>query len=164
MEQLNRLIIIVCFIFFSEANAQDEKKFYITKDTIILEDASIISLNSQDGMFLVNSADIKKKIDLIKLMKDGQIYLFSDDIYRYFSLKDFELGSKYNSCVIQERFDYRKNITIRKLNPSIKKFIIGLVRIDNYNEKIITIDKGKTFFDKKNKHYFYKIAFPICEQ
>jgi hypothetical protein len=163
MGQLNKLIIVICFIFFYRANAQDEKKFYITKDTIILEDVNIISLNNQDGMFLVKGVDIKKGIDLKKLLKDGKVYLFSDDIYRYFSLKDFEKAPKYNNCVIQERFSYNKNITVRKLNPSVKKFIIGLVRVDYYNEKTITVDKGRTFFDEKNKYYFYKIAFPICE-
>lgn len=163
MGQLSKLIIVVCFIFFHKANAQEEKKFYITKDTITLEDVSIISLNSQDGMFLVKGVDIKKGIDLKKLLKDGKIYLFSDDVYRYFSLKDFEKAPKFNNCDIQERFSYDNNITVRKLNPSVKKFIIGLIRIDYYNEKIITVDKGKTFFDEKNKYYFYKIAFPLCE-
>lgn len=163
MEQLNKLIIVICFSFLYKANAQEERKFYITKDTITLENTSVISLNTQDGMFLVNEVDIKNGINLKKLFRSGKLYLFSDDIYRYFSVKDFEKAPKYNDCTFQERFSYDKNITVRKLNPSVQKFVIGLVRIDYYNEKTITVDKGNTFFDEKNKYYFYKIAFPICE-
>ncbi len=163
MGQLNKLVIVICLICLSRANAQDERKFYITKDTLILKDVSILSLNNVDGMFVVNDVDIKKEINIKKLLEDGKLYLFSDDIYRYFNEKDFEKGVKYNSCTIQKRFNYNKNITIRKLNQSVKKFIIGLVRLDYYNEKTITIDKGKTLFDKRNKYYFYKIVFPICE-
>ncbi len=166
MGQLNKLFIIIFsfgFIIFNRAYSQTDERFYITNDTIIIEKPIVISLKNIDGMFLISENDLKKDLDVIKLMKKGKLYLFNNDIYRFLSLRELNKEPKYSECLFEVSYAYSDKINIKKLNSKILKFRIGLIKIDYYNEKIITVDKGKTIFDNKNQFYYCKILFPLCE-
>jgi hypothetical protein len=164
MDMLNKLtIIFICFILFNKANAQFEKNFYITSDTIVVNDPVIISSKKHDGMFLVSHKDIKQGVSIEKLILENKVYIFNNDLYRFFNRDDFNKSIKYVDCSFIEIYEYNKEFIIRKLNFNITKFIVGVIKIDYYNEQIITIDKGKSHFKVKDQNYFYPIVFPICE-
>ncbi len=166
MGQLNNLnIIIFSFgvMLFSKVYSQTDEKFYITNDTIFIEKPIIISLKNIDGMFLISENDLKKDLDIINLMKKDKIFLFYNDIYRFLSLNQIDEEPKFNECLFELSYKYSNNIFIKKLDTKINKFRIGLIKIDFYNEKIITLDKGKSIFQKQNQFYYCKILFPLCE-
>ncbi|POS00521.1 hypothetical protein Q361_1782 [Flavobacterium croceum DSM 17960] len=165
MVQLNKLFIIFSFSFiiFNKAYSQTGERFYITNDTIIIEKPIVISLKNIDGMFLISEDDLKKDLDVVKLMKKDKLYLFNNDVYRFLSLKELNKKPRYSECLFEESYTYSDKINIKKLNSKILKFRIGLIKIDYYNEKTLTVDKGKTIFDNKNHLYYCKILFPLCE-
>lgn len=85
MKQLNKYILLLSLILFNKANAQKDKSFFITTDTIVLENPVIISFENTDGMFLINENYIrnKKNIDIQKMISEGRAYLFSNEFYRF---------------------------------------------------------------------------------
>ena len=114
-------------------------------------------------MFLVSNNDIKQEINIEKLILKGKIYIFNTDLYRFFEKKDFDKLIKYKECSFKEIYEFNEEITIRKLDSKTTKFIVGIVNIDYYNQRVTSIDKRKTHFRRKSKAYFYPITFPICE-
>jgi len=164
MEQLNKLVIVfICFMLFYKTNAQEGKNFYLTRDTIVVDEPVVLSLKKYDGMFLVSNNDIKQEINIEKLILENKIYIFNTDLYRFFEKKDFEKLIKYKECFFEEISELNKEITIRKLGSKTTKFVLGFVNVDYYNQRVTTVDKGKTYFKNKKKTYFYPIVFPICE-
>jgi hypothetical protein len=165
MEQLNKYyFIILNILIFNIATAQNDKKFFITKDTLLVENPVILSFKNFDGMFLTNENYLKhnKKINIKKMIDAGDAFIFSDDFYRFLSLKELQMNQTYKECVFLNKYNLSDKITIRKLDVSFIKFIVCFIRIDFYNKKIITQNNKKTYFPKKNDLDFYKIVFPIC--
>lgn len=165
MGQLNKYIILICLIFFNSVKAQDNKRFFITKDTLVLEKPVIISFKNTDGMFLINENHIrnKKNVDIKKMIEEGKAFIFSDEFYRFLNLKELELKPIYNDCPFVSNEEYSKNIIIRRLDKTVNSFLLCFVRLDFYNEKNLSPNHKKTNFSKKRNLNFYKIVFPICK-
>jgi hypothetical protein len=164
MEQLNKYCIIF-LLFFTWAKAQTIKSFFITKDTLTIENPIVVSIKNIDGMFLTDEKYIKdrKKIDIKKMLDKGTAYIFNDEFYRFLSKEELQNKIIYNECsYITQKENYKK-FSIKKLDENVKHFLLCFVKIDFYNEKIITFDNGKTLFHKKHSDVFYIIAFPICD-
>ncbi|WDO14508.1 hypothetical protein MH928_07365 [Flavobacterium sp. WW92] len=165
MEQLNKYILLLGLLLFNNVNAQENKNFFITRDTIVLDSPVIISFKNTDGMFLINENYIrnKKNLDIQKMIDEGRAYVYSDEFYRFLSLKELEMKPIYNDCPFISNEEYSENIIIRKLNASVNSFLLCFVRLDFYNEKNLSPNHKKTNFSKKRNLDFYKIVFPICK-
>lgn len=120
----------------------------------------MISIKNKNGFFIANFDDIKgiRKICLKKLFKQGKIYLVDNDVYKYLNVEQNKV-IYYKGCEINEP-SYYKGIYIRKFDKQLMKFIVGKIKLKYYNEKVITVDKGRTLF--KDSDEFVKILFPLC--
>lgn len=165
MEQLSKYFILLSFLTLGSAKAQNDKKFFITKDTLFIENPVIISFKNSDGMFLINKNYLQQnqKINIKKMIEEGKAFIFSDDFYRFLNLKELQVNQTYKECNFSENYNFSEKITIRKFNNSVTKFIICFIRIDFYNRKVITQNQKKTFFTKKKELDYYQIVFPICK-
>lgn len=165
MEQLSKYFIMLSILTLGSAKAQDDKKFFITKDTMFIENPVIISFKNSDGMFLINENYFQQpqKINLNKMIEEGKAFIFSDDFYRFLDLKELRVNQTYKECTFSENYNFSDKITVRKLNNSVTKFMICFIRIDFYNRKVITQNNKKTYFTKKKELDYCKIIFPICQ-
>lgn len=165
MGKLNKYIILISLMFFNNIHAQEDKKFFITKDTLVIENPVIISFKDTDGMFLTNENYIrnKKNIDIKKMLNEGKAYIYNNEFYRFLSLKELELKPIYNDCSFVSKDESAKNIIVRKLDNTVNRFLLCFIRLDLYNKKVLTLNHKKTNFSKKRNLDFYKIVFPICK-
>lgn len=166
MGQLNKYIVFLFSfmntLFCDITYSQSSSSFYLTNETVIIKSPVIISIVTIDGLYLIDKADLKKNMNVKKLFKKNKLRLLSNDIYHYLSPKELNKNPNFNDCLFKKSYNYNERIIIKELNSNINEFRIGLIRIDYYNEKVLTVDKGKTLFDDKNQYFFCEILFPIC--
>jgi len=165
MEQLIKILAILILAYSAEVHAQIDKHFFLTKDTINIENPVIISEVNRDGLFVVDNKHLKvgERVNLKKMLNEGKAFVFSTEIYIFLSLKELHnKKNKYNECNYIEIYNFDEKIIIRKLPYNIKKFIVGFVETKFYNRLVITVDKGKTIFNDKRDFQYKIILFPIC--
>ena len=166
MEKLNKYYYILALnLCLCVAYAQETKHFFITKDTLVLENPVVISFKNIDGLFVIDSTTLKsdKKINIIKLLEEDKAFIYSDNFYRFLTAQQMADNKGYLDCDYSDNYEISHNITVRRLKNTIKEFILCFVRIDFYNEKIITADNQRSSFSKKQIGQYYKIVFPICK-
>lgn len=164
LKAINLLAII--FIIPLISVSQEVEKFVILEKKITLNSPVVLYCKKRDGMFLVEEKDIEGNIKLDKLIKAKKAYLYETNIYTFMNQADLNKQINFQTskeCPFTDEYINREgNFVLRKFKNKKIEFIIGLINIEFYNNKIITVDNGKTYLSKNKNHVYYPIAFAQC--
>lgn len=161
-------ILLYSFNCLSQ-NISDKKQinFYIV-DTITITNPVVFYKPNQSGKFISDLKVIEgTKCNLKKVMLKDEVYIFGEDLYRFISnssqMEKYHYPD-YGDCEFET--DYIKDIkgiVYRKFKKEPKKFILALINVSFYNEKITTYGEKQSVFKEYDKSLYYKIVFPLCE-
>lgn len=162
MEQLNlhrNSILILFILLFTNLKSQD-RRIYITNDTIIFENPIVVSNNQNEGFFILEEENLKKDYDKMVLSPNTYIYIYN--IYDYIEEINMEmLNNDFYTCEFSS-LDFSKNIAIRKLNNNVKNFRVGYIELNYYIEKSISTNEKKTYFKKTKDKVYLKFIIANC--
>lgn len=160
------LLLLLQVLCLNSVNAQNDKKFFITRDTLLIENPVIVSFKGKDGRFVMSENYLRdiKHFNIKKLLREGKAYIHNHDFFRFLNLEELSDKLNYNDCSYTSVSEFANGITTRKYEKSVNKFLICFIRIDFYSDKVIGSNNHKTFFSKKENLDYYKIVFPICDK
>ena len=174
LKEMNRFkyIVIIGIVLNSigclsqSVDEPSKMDFYIV-DTIHIVKPVVFYKANQNGKFISELKTIERnKFNLNQILEEEEVYIFSNSLFGFLSIKDFE---KYNypdfgNCEFKDDyFKGSKGIAYRKFKKEPKSFILALINIDYYNHKTTSYGKKKSVFTKYSKSLYYKIVFPLCE-
>lgn len=172
MNSLKVLIIILIFLgSFSSIcqNKNDEKfaNFYIV-DTITINNPLVFYKTNQSGKYIKDSESAKEaKCNIKKALKNDDIYIFGEDLYRFFDdakkIEEYKYPDFGNCDFETESTEDKRGIVYKKFKSKPTKFILGLINASYYDRKITIYGKKKSVLNNYNKSLYYKIVFPLCE-
>ena len=158
------LLLIILVLHSYNIIAQEEYNFFVV-DTISLENPVLFNLSKFDGEFIIERKLLKKNSEKKRLIKDGYVFIYSNDFYYYLNNNKFKSYDYPDNggCINEKELVNSKNLSYSKFIDKPRKFIVCLVKASYYNEKTATADIGKTYYHRKKKYAYYQMLFPSCE-
>lgn len=159
--------LLYSFTCLSQSLGNPESLDFYIVDTITITNPVVFYKPNQSGRFVGSLKTIKgDKLKIKEAISKEYIYIYSNSIYGFLHLKDFKkyTYSDNGNCEFeQDYFKGIKGIVYQKFKESPKKFILGLINVAYYNEKITTYGEKQSVFKKYDEPLYYKIVFPLCE-
>lgn len=160
--QLSKYILIILFsILGNSIFSQSINQSYITQDTLIIKNPTIIMVKGYDGKFILNGDLLELTQNIQKAIENNEIFLYNDDGIGFISSKD----RKKNNVSIGEcsyiKKEETKNLIILRLPPKVDRFYLGFVQPNFYNKKVTSSNNKRPYLKLGND--FKPILYPICE-
>lgn len=158
--KLNQINILLFMLACTSLKSQN-RKIYLTNDSIHFESPIVISDANKEGFFILDEKDFKNNYD--KMISSDNTYIYIYNIFDYLDeINIDELNENYHTCEFSS-LNYIKNIGIRKLDDNVKKFKIGYIQLNYYIDNSLSTNEKKSNYKKTSNNIYYKFIIANCE-
>jgi|SRR5690606_2231175 len=161
-------VLLSSFNSLSQNNNYEKFAGFYIVDTITINNPVVFYKTNQSGKFIGDLQTVQEtKFNIKKAIQDSDIYIFGEDLYRFFD-DEKRIGQykypDYGNCKFEvETTEEKKGVVYKRFKVKPSKYILGLINTSFYDGKITVYGKKKSVFSKYDKSLYYKIVFPICE-
>lgn len=156
LKQINILLFILACTGLKSQN----RKIYLTNDSIHFEKPIIISDIKKEGFFILEEKDVNNNYEKMILSENTYIYIYN--IFDYIDeINMDEININYHTCEFSS-LKYSKNIGIRKLDDNVKNFRIGYIELNYYIDNSLSTNEKKSNYKKVSNKIYYKFIIANC--